>query len=72
MCHLHFVQVLHLGTTLRFEFYEGAKQEGSVVVAPGRQRTIQIAGLDKFLENEMSILEQLVKRFNVPQALRYG
>lgn len=61
---------MHLGTTLNFQFYEEAKQEGSVVVAPGRQRSIKITGLDKFEEDEVTILKQLVKRYNVPHPLR--
>jgi hypothetical protein len=63
-------QVLHLGTSLHFEYYEEAKQEAGDELAPGRQRSIKVPALDKYGEDERAVLKQLVKRFNVPASLR--
>ena len=76
------LQDLQQATTLHFEFYSDVQQAGrgaagypDATAARGTQgglTIINLPGLHRYSESEHAILERLVKRFKVPQRLRYS
>lgn len=76
------LQDLQQATTLHFEFYSDVQQAGqgaaghpdatAVRGTQGGLTIINLPGLHRYSESEHAILERLVKRFKVPQRLRYS
>jgi len=69
-----FMQIMSLGTMLNFQFYLDASDAGNASRDATETTGLQVINLrhvDQYHESMHDILRQLVKRFSVPEKLRW-